>query len=451
MSEASEKSELPEFNFKNVLKDIIDGLKAILFDPSCKIVVGPTILFLTSIGTKVIMANIPYTEIDFKTYMQQIEIVNDGEIDYSLISGDTGPIVYPAGFVQVYQFIHWLTKGGADIVAAQTIFGYLFTLTVALSMLTYVGLPPWPFFLLVASKRLVSIYILRLFNDCFTTLAMVCVVLVLQQTAYWYKALGPNLVFMATCVAADIYSMAISVKMNALLYLPGFIVVIYFLNGENLFKSLITLTVIPIVQVLIGWKFLVPFFNDDTAKYLRWTYLTQAFKFDRKFLYEWTVNWRFVGEETFLSDQFSNGLLIGHLTVLLVFALTRYCSPKITGKSLGVLLKDGFKLFSTTISPNNLIVSRETGPKLIMLILSSSNVIGILFARSLHYQFLSWYCWQLPFLLAVGNSYLAIPLWIGHEYCWNVFPSTKESSLGLVTILSITLLLVWNSKLWVTK
>lgn len=33
------------------------------------------------------------TEIDWKTYMQQVEIFLKGERDYSLIKGDTGPIV----------------------------------------------------------------------------------------------------------------------------------------------------------------------------------------------------------------------------------------------------------------------------------------------------------------------------------------------------------------------
>ncbi|WEJ97240.1 dolichyl-P-Man:Man(5)GlcNAc(2)-PP-dolichol alpha-1,3-mannosyltransferase [Yamadazyma tenuis] len=292
-TEGNRPQELPEFTLKNVLTDIYNAIYGLLFDPDYKRLVGPIIAIVTSIGTKVIIAKVPYTEIDFNTYMQQIEVVNDGELDYSLIKGDTGPAVYPAGFIQVYQFIYWLTNNGTDILTAQTIFSYLFTLSVIMAMFTYTGVRPWVLILSVCSKRLVSIYVLRLFNDGFTTLAMIGVTLVLQQTAYWYATLGPNLTFAATCIAADLFSMAISVKMNALLYLPGFIVVIYFLNGENLLKSLTTLLIIPLVQVSIGWKFLLPLFNDEMAKYLRWTYINQAFKFDRKFLYEWTVNWKF--------------------------------------------------------------------------------------------------------------------------------------------------------------
>ena len=37
------------------------------------------------------------TEIDWKAYMQQIVQYRNGERDYTLIKGDTGPLVYPAG------------------------------------------------------------------------------------------------------------------------------------------------------------------------------------------------------------------------------------------------------------------------------------------------------------------------------------------------------------------
>lgn len=448
--EELKKQELPEFTFKNVMGDIIEATRSLLFDPFYKRILGPLIVFFASIMTKVVITKVPYTEIDFKTYMQQVEVANGGELDYSLITGDTGPAVYPAGFIQVYQFVYWISAKGTNILAAQTLFSYLFTATIVMTMLTYSSVEPWVFTLLVASKRLVSIYVLRLFNDCFTTAAMVGVTLILQQIAYWYDSLSSTMVLLGSCVAADLFSMAISIKMNALLYLPGFIIVIYFLNQENLLKTLLITSIIPLIQVIIGWIYLVPMYNDDVASYIRWTYIHQAFKFDRKFLYEWTVNWRFVPEETFLSDSFSNGLLVGHVTLLLVFITTRYISPKVTGKPISQLIKDGFKIGANTISADNLITKRESGPKLIMLILSTTNLAGIICARSLHYQFLSWYCWQLPFLIGMTNwpIYIGVPVWFVHEWCWNTFPSTEASSGTLVFVLASILLAVWLSAHW---
>ncbi|KAI1719727.1 ALG3 protein [Ditylenchus destructor] len=49
-----------------------------------------------------IIENVPYTEIDWETYMQQVKVYINGERNYTKIEGPTGPIVYPAGhFISV--------------------------------------------------------------------------------------------------------------------------------------------------------------------------------------------------------------------------------------------------------------------------------------------------------------------------------------------------------------
>ncbi|KAG8809088.1 dolichyl-P-Man:Man(5)GlcNAc(2)-PP-dolichol alpha-1,3-mannosyltransferase, partial [Serendipita sp. 399] len=70
-----------------------------------------------------------------------------------------------------------------------------------------------------------------------------------------------------------------------------------------------------------------------------------------------------------------------------------------------------------------------TGDEIIT-ILFTSNLIGVTFARSLHYQFYSWYAQQLPLLLWRTKYPLPIKLalLLGIEYSWNVFPSTNVSS-----------------------
>lgn len=451
----SSEPELPPFTLKNLSLDVYHGIIALVESPETNRVIVPIVITLASIATKFIISKVPYTEIDFSTYMQQIEVANEGELDYSLIKGDTGPAVYPAGFIQVYQWLHWITEEGSNINTGQTIFGYLFTFSVLLCCVAYTMVPnckPWPIYLLLLSKRLYSIYVLRLFNDVFTTISMIGVVVLLQQASYWYKTGGSRVSFLFTLVAADLYSLGLSVKMNALLYLPGFIIIAYFLVGENMLKLLSVILVIPFVQVMIGWKYLLPLFNDEEAKYLRWTYINQAFNFKRKFLYKWTVNWRFVPEDIFLNDNFARILLFLHVSVLLIFVFTRYLSPKITGKSITNLVKDALcKPFSDTISTSNKLIDYDQGPKLVLLIFATSNLIGVLFSRSLHYQFLSWYCWNLPFLIfATGiNVFGGVFIFVVHEWCWNVFPSTESSSACLISILSLLLLGVWyNLEYW---
>jgi alpha-1,3-mannosyltransferase len=67
-------------------------------------------------------------------------------------------------------------------------------------------------------------------------------------------------------------------------------------------------------------------------------------------------------------------------------------------------------------------------------------VIGLLFARSLHYQFYAYLAWATPFLLwtAYPNLLVVLPLWLAQEWAWNVFPSTPLSSSVVVSVLAIT-------------
>lgn len=52
--------------------------------------------------------------------------------------------------------------------------------------------------------------------------------------------------------------------------------------------------------------------------------MSRAFEFTRQFLYEWTVNWRFVGEGIFLSKEFSLGLLAVHAVLLVLFLVFKW-------------------------------------------------------------------------------------------------------------------------------
>jgi len=77
------------------------------------------------------------TEIDWTTYMQQIELYRKGERDYKNIVGSTGPLVYPAAHVHIYNLLYMLTGHGTNILAAQFIFAGLYLLTLAVVMQCY--------------------------------------------------------------------------------------------------------------------------------------------------------------------------------------------------------------------------------------------------------------------------------------------------------------------------
>jgi alpha-1,3-mannosyltransferase len=69
--------------------------------------------------------------------MQQVKQYIAGERDYTKIYGGTGPLVYPASHVYIYESLYNVTNQGRDILLAQMIFGLLYLITLALAMACY--------------------------------------------------------------------------------------------------------------------------------------------------------------------------------------------------------------------------------------------------------------------------------------------------------------------------
>lgn len=102
--------------------------------------------------------------------------------------------------------------------------------------------------------------------------------------------------------------------MSILLYLPGLLVILFKRGG--LASTVRLVMTIGATQFLLAFAFL----RKDS-----WTYLQSSFDLSRVFLYKWTVNWRFVDEKIFLSSSWAKGLLVGHVSVLILFGLFRWC------------------------------------------------------------------------------------------------------------------------------
>jgi alpha-1,3-mannosyltransferase len=171
-------------------------------------------------------------------------------------------------------------------------------------------------------------------------------------------------------------------------------------------------------------------------------YLNRAFEFSRQFLFKWTVNWRFIGEETFSSREFSVSLLVGHASALVLFALTRWLARAgrpITDMASRVLRGQ------EPLGDIQQLVSRRITPQYVLTTVLTANVVGMLFARSLHYQFYAYLAWATPFLLwRTGlHPILQYCLWAAQEWAWNVYPSTDLSSQVVVGVMAITVAGVW--------
>ena len=112
-------------------------------------------------------------------------------------------------------------------------------------------------------------------------------------------------------------SLAVSVKMSVLLYMPALMIIL--LQHRGAAQTFSNVALMSIFQLILGWPFLSTFPK---------AYLTGAFDLSRVFLFKWTVNWRFLGEELFLNQSLANALLLGHACTLLLFAHFKWCKDE---------------------------------------------------------------------------------------------------------------------------
>lgn len=271
--------------------------------------------------------------------------------------------------------------------------------------------------MLIFSKRLHSIFVLRLFNDCFAVFFLWGAIYLSQRRLWTLSSLT--------------YSWGLGIKMSLLLALPALGVTLFLARGVGAgFKQA---WLMGQLQVIIAFPFL------PAGPLL---YLSKAFEFSRQFLFKWTVNWRFVGEDMFLSREFSTALLVGHISTLLLFVTTRWLRP--AERSVTDLIWEALD-FKEPLGKMQHAVSIRISPNYILTTILTAIAIGMLFARSLHYQFYAYIAWATPFLLWRSGIHpvLQYVLWVAQEWAWNVYPSTNVSSMVVVGSLLVTVASVW--------
>ncbi|KAK7554228.1 Lethal(2)neighbour of Tid protein [Phyllosticta citricarpa] len=395
--------------------DLVKKALDISSDPRNARWLCPLLLCADALLCGLIIWKIPYTEIDWKAYMEQVEQYIDGERDYTKIKGGTGPLVYPGAHVYVYRLLYSLTGQGQNILTAQVLFAALYVAVLVVVMACYrkAKVPPYVFPMLILSKRLHSIFVLRCFNDCFAVGAFFLAVYFYQKHLW--------------TAGSVFYSLAVGIKMSALLALPSLGLVL--LQGVGVDRALTQAMIMVYLQLVFAY----PFMQTNLKGYF-----SRAFELTRVFLYKWTVNWRFVSEETFLSREFAVALLAAHLALLVYFAATRWIKPaqRSVSDTIRLILKE---------PADQRLISRRVNPQFILTTMLSAIGIGMLCARSLHYQFFAWIAWATPFLLwrAGFHPILQYVIWGAQEWAWNVYPSTNASSMVVVAVLFVQIAGVW--------
>lgn len=162
--------------------------------------------------------------------------------------------------------------------------------------------PPYVILLLGCSKRFHSIFLLRCFNDPVAMVFMFGCILAMTYRRW--------------TLSSVMFSLALSIKMNVLLFFPAFGILLWQAMGA--YQTMGQLGLMALIQAVLAYPFLSQYPME---------YLNKAFEFSRVFDYTWTVNWRMMTEETFLSDWFAVQLLCGHALTLLMFIVFIWCEP----------------------------------------------------------------------------------------------------------------------------
>lgn len=307
---------------------------------------------------------------------------------------------------------------GGNVALAQPLFAllYLATLAVVLAVYSAAGVvPPWALPLLALSKRLHSIYMLRLFND---PLAML--------PAYGCIALAQRGCWLAAALA---WSLAVSVKMNALLMAPP--LALLMLRACSTRTIAAAVAIVLASQVALGAPFLA---------HAPGAYLHRAFDFGRVFERRWSVNLQFLPPALFASKRTAAALLLLHLAALLGFAHRRWLRD---AGGLGATLREGARRLRGA-QPR---LASPSGEQVATVMLTG-NLIGIVFARSLHFQFYAWYALSLPYL--AWRARLPTParlaLLAAIEACWNVYPPVPAASAVLAGCHALLLWGLWRAR-----
>lgn len=277
-----------------------------------------------------------------------------------------------------------------------------------------------------------------------------------------------------------LFSLGVGVKMNVLLFAPA--ILMLYITSLGYVKTIIQLSICAIVQLIIGAPFLLTY---------PISYVKGSFDFGRVFEHKWTVNYRFLDRVVFENPTFHKTLLGIHILLLIVIAKPCYVffqnyarlrklqaqfQPQIAAENREIEelvrqkmkrektkapepepeeelteeqskflnsfekgLKSQFNKSPMTAAPKK--VEDKEDPKkveihfdqcvqLVLLPTFLINFIGVVCARSLHYQFYVWYFHSLPYLSWFTDYHTSFKILILFliEFCWNQYPSTDFSS-----------------------
>lgn len=390
--------------------------------------------------------------------------------------------MYPAAFVYIYSALYYLTAHGSNVRLAQYIYTGIYLLQMCLVLRLYLKSRKVPPYVLVLSAftsyRIHSIYVLRLFNDPVAVLFLYASLNLFMDSRWLWGTI--------------FYSLAVGVKMNILLFAPALL--LFYLANLGVLMTVVHLFICALIQVVIAYPFLrthpveylTGSFNLGRIFEHKWTV---NYRFLSRELFEQReFHLALLGLHLLLLLAFAKHIWTFFKSYVQLRELQQFILPQLmlknreekekakAAKKKSHLRKKSKKSQQHELEPGNKEEDEEeltaeqksfvksfekglqnaTGQKrppalvqdserknyeisfehctqLALLPFFLCNFIGVICARSLHYQFYVWYFHSLPYLAwctpySVGVRFLILG---GIEYSFNTYPSTNLSSIVL--------------------
>lgn len=179
------------------------------------------------------------------------------------------------------------------------------------------------------------------------------------------------------------FSIAFGFKMSAALYLPG----LYFIasRSEGIFIGTLYMIFIISFQLLIA----LPFLEVSTTGYLK-----NSFDTTRGFLLQHSYTFRFLPTEFGDNFWFKTFCLTTHLSSLLFFLFFKWTSLRRVFREIS--------LWPLKFLPD----FKELEPRFIAEVFFICNYTGVLWSRGIHFQFVIWFLFSVPFMIEIGQPSL---------------------------------------------
>lgn len=302
--------------------------------------------------------------------------------------------MYPAGHVIIYTFYERIfgvkeDRGWISYTPAQLTFVPVQLAVTYVVHRIYRIISPQPYFdcvFFLFTVRVRNVFVNGMFNDTFETFFAYVALYMLLRRRDPEKVIG-------------VYSIALSIKMNAALWAPA--VATHYLCTLGWWKTLKACRWGFIYQIVIA----LPFLYGNA-----YHYITRSFQLGRTFFWAISVSWKWVPKEIFEWTGFV-AYLQGFQIVIVAFfmVIQRW-------------------IYMQRILPINNDRHRDSVDTMrLARFVISTHFAGVVFARSLHYSFYLWYFHTIPFLLRATKVRWSarIAFAISLEIAWNQWQPYK--------------------------